>query len=383
MGIPASPIGTTHPSFGVQSHSGSYHDCSMDPAGEAMVSKKRSRHAKGIRRYLGLSWAVMQLTYTRSTSSSRGLLDEIGLSLEQLCPDGKPQLQHASSLYRLSQRLAGVPEGTEQSMRDAVLKFFAHSSGGRHLRLPGGSVISYVRVLKGGNNQIGCYMDLLRTQINASLVRSDGEAFREDLRKSTCIFTFVRDPMSHFISGYNEHQFKLHRSKQKLEGMKRHRFKRGNYLDYDKGSASRFSKFIEHILSPDDFLRMASIDGTVRHSYLMSGVLHEVDQASVLPSLVYGNLSKLATELPDILATSCTLSRTVLPEVPNCGQHLSSEDPHGTYKAARSTLHIGSSMTQSLCILLAIDYACFPQYLPSSICSGILGRPSSRIGYKA
>ena len=170
-----------------------------------------------------------------------------------------------------------------------------------------------------------------------------------------CIYTAIRDPISHFLSGYNEIEWRVKRraSRQKIP------------LTTADLRRKRFQAFVEDLVLgqiPYDY------DTVFKHIQSMSRILvflqnHNATLTGVLPQL-----TNLTSTFPPFLSKTCTnmYPAESMPPLHKGGQHSSSNDPLGTYQAAKDVWKEAGPTARALCLLHAFDYACFPE-LPDGV----------------
>jgi hypothetical protein len=178
-----------------------------------------------------------------------------------------------------------------------------------------------------------------------------------------CVYTAVRDPVSHFLSGYNEVEF---RQLGEYNNKSSTGFPSAPYhhaFPYSEDSPelrkTRFKAFVE------DLLREEKVFGQhwqYRHFYDMSRVLVPLKKHKVELKYIPG-LSNITSVWPRFMSSTCPNfpALDTIPKMPISGQHRSSKDRLGLYKAAKEVWAEGGPISRSICILHAFDYACFPE----------------------
>eukprot|EP00934_Nitzschia_sp_Nitz4_P005672 Nitzschia sp. Nitz4//scaffold22_size323478//252460//253505//NITZ4_000573-RA/size323478-snap-gene-0.566-mRNA-1//-1//CDS//3329543133//5662//frame0 len=207
-----------------------------------------------------------------------------------------------------------------------------------------------------------------------------------------CVVAVVRDPISHFLSGYNEVEFRIEAAS----------ISRGDiamawpFGNQEIGSAQRFQQFIIDLLScPIEnnlpgILDMYPQQLEIQHVFSMSSVLHLLakEQAStnVTRQFFYlPSLHNLTNNLGPFLVQSCpdsfsgeTKQKLLSTKVnTHDGEHESSKDPTGSYTASKQVWKEGGSFSRALCALHVMDYACWrdlPEGVPG-ICLEVYERP--------
>jgi hypothetical protein len=244
--------------------------------------------------------------------------------------------------------------------------------------------IAYIRQFKCATGQLHAYgvEQLART---GGRIRhyAAGQHFRRVLSSATCVLMVVRDPVEHFLSGYNEVETRMVNGSGYAHS--------GEMLPLPfaqrlVGSPERFADFfidlltigVDHHHDPPDWFT----HDLLPHVLPLTGALHEVREAQRLrkttPSrgkLVVVPLSEVELEVPRQLRQKCAVPRA--PPMQQAGQRPSSRDPTGAYAAARKVWNKGGDIAKALCALHAFDYACFAHLLPPPpACHEVFGDPT-------
>jgi hypothetical protein len=209
-----------------------------------------------------------------------------------------------------------------------------------------------------------------------------------------CLFTVMRDPISHFLSGYNEIEFRLKTETSVYRKFNcRRKGRRSSSkqclsftdIGFDSQSKTakdrelretRFSEFVKNLLEGMD---NHAIEPDQRdffsHVYPLTRGLHSLQRFDVLPPADVGfdqwilpSVSNLKDTLPDFLAKRCpdfaanyqrSTGKRGLPDLEIAAVHKSASDPFGTYDAAKTVWKEGGVVARTLCYLHAMDYGCF------------------------
>ncbi|KAJ8608923.1 hypothetical protein CTAYLR_005289 [Chrysophaeum taylorii] len=166
-------------------------------------------------------------------------------------------------------------------------------------------------------------------------------------------WTFVREPLSHYISGYGEYMYReyVHRDNyvnadQKFEEI------RAKVRDKDQPLA-----YVLNQISGPHWLFEHSVNA--KHMSLMSGVARERDGE---PPLQYvGHLSNADEEWTELFEIA-DVTESVLENLrlnKELGPHMSSLDQIGARGELRQILLTNSTIRRGLCRLLERDYVCF------------------------
>ena len=317
---------------------------------------------------------------------------------EALCGEGAPNLHMAPMLFKLArdevfftdQATDYAPTRPLESMNTTELErsieekrvtptakyFFGGNWGisvlnGNYTRKDSGDFslfkTRYVRMWKGGNNQIRALEEDLAEELGITDYESEmhmKEAhFETQDGVEPCIYTAVRDPISHFMSGYNEIEFRTFRTHTWPEA----RYHFDHPLDKNDHNATkdRFRGFVEDLLVEDGSFLVNSV---YSHPFAMSRVLVSLGQEGYRLHGYLPDLTDLSNRWPQFLVDTCPglppLEAFPKPKVE--GQHKSSSDPLGTYAASKEVWADGGPTARAMCLLSAPDYACYED-LPDGI----------------
>ena len=328
----------------------------------------------------------------------------------KLCPAGIPEHSLGPKLFELGR----AEYGTNLLITKNVKKIYNGFYHNYNVLIQDGNhpetSLMYIPVWKAGNNQIRSYLQshfnqkpIAEKELEFNSTRKDGlilndksakysytepkNAVRYQHRKhKPCIFTVIRDPISHFLSGYNEVEFRLSTEKifervQEIDppSYTKIPFGKGNLLleedHLEMLAGIRFEAFVRDLLVGDP--GMVTAHYIVRHVYPMSMILKPLQQKGLLPTnrwehWILSSTDNLTETLPRFLAQRCpsfaenypwaqnaTKTSSGLPPMESTGQHTSSNDPLGAYKAAKDVWKKGGKAARALCHIHAFDYACF------------------------
>mmetsp|Transcript_24452 Transcript_24452/g.50755 ORF Transcript_24452/g.50755 Transcript_24452/m.50755 type:complete len:413 (-) Transcript_24452:11-1249(-) len=188
-----------------------------------------------------------------------------------------------------------------------------------------------------------------------------------------CIVSVVRDPISHFLSGYNEYEVRLNTKKTEQlrsnEGLVAHPL---SFERFTFGEERRFEQFIVDLLtSPSDIFQY-----DLAHVYSMTGILNAIfDNYNRGLDGYLPLMNDLEYNYPAFLNETCP---HVLPEsafIPwkkdERFYHASEADEMGFRSAAEAVWKRGGRESRALCIIHAIDYACFEKLQIEDFCKKI------------
>lgn len=226
----------------------------------------------------------------------------------------------------------------------------------------------FVPIWKCANNQIRFY---LQQQCNLTYVPQAGN------NQSHCVLTVVRDPISHFLSGYNEIEFRY------LTNFSNQDWTRKvpilPYMSKEVGSLQRVSHFLRDFLG-DPSAKMSH--WIFSHIYSMSRVLPQLQQSGMQLTAYLPTLDNLTYAWPAFMVNSCpnAVPATLrnMPMIMSLGEHESSVDPTGSYQAAKRVWDDQGLEAMALCVIHAMDYACWRD-LPGGVpplCHHIYSDPS-------
>ena len=200
--------------------------------------------------------------------------------------------------------------------------------------------------------------------------------------QSACIVAVVRDPVSHFLSGYNEYEHRL--NNEVGTNTKEQRRWSGNPVNFERfsfGTKGRFEQFVVDFLNGPNQNKVFDYWNNLYHMFSMTGMLtrlyqiHRRKLTGYLPSV-----NDLETNYPSFLNETCP---GVLPESAyepwkkeDRVFHESEADELGFRSATNAVWESGGRTARALCFIHAIDYACFDKIPVPDICIEVyLGEP--------
>ena len=274
---------------------------------------------------------------------------------------------NTEAYLRAWERAGGLPLDSLERLTAAQREWFNFSPGGLALSM-GGRCLVYARIWKGANNAIR--ESLLRAVTNALLRTAaaprgprfdhreahfgvlQGSRLQIELglrasklcRFGSLEFTFVREPLSHFMSGFGEYAYRDVRFKEASRA----------FLHRNLTSADA-EEVLTRILSG----RPPAASG--RHMYAMAGLIANGWQLSHLGWLENASMHwkeiMRASQIPALARLPLGLEADTLGRVYTA--HESSSDPQGAKKAMRQILLQRPDLRYRLCALLALDYECY------------------------
>jgi len=246
-------------------------------------------------------------------------------------------------------------------------------------------VTVYVKIWKCGNNQIG-WMEkkLLKHYSNGTYIMMelpqvlghylpslyDHNSNINNNMPPPCIYTAVRDPISHFLSGYNEVEVRqLGEYNEKIPPNDTKSAPYHMFVPYSSEShelrKKRFRAFVEDLLLEEPVF---ASDYVYSHFFSMSRVLVTLAKYNAQLTGYIPELGNITWAWPEFMSTTCRNfpKRDKIPTMTTQGQHKSSQDRLGLYRAAKEVWGEVGPISRALCLLHAFDYACYRD-LPDGI----------------
>lgn len=251
-------------------------------------------------------------------------------------------------------------------MKDVVPRFYGGCYGCKSSKYLGAV---YVRIRKGGNNAVIGNMNLNQPVLQSEKHAVGCGCLQSAQKNNLTSFTFVRNPIEHLLSGYNEAEYRnlnctAHKGILTL-------------CDHQLGTPERFKAFIVDIVEGNVFLASKTVVNHISHAFPMSVVLNHIRPTYIyelrqIHKLWVGILRMLIkkSKLPE--AEKQSLLPKIQPFVPALGQHATSHDPHGTYKAAKLAILTDRPLLRAICCMYFVDYLAFGYRFPDT-CTQDLG----------
>lgn len=259
--------------------------------------------------------------------------------------------ESASAAVNRARRELGLPAKKKLTFTTHEIFKYKPSTGCFILAGPT-TCYEYRTVLKGGNDAIRASVELWVKQANNSSYVFDVNSCRNENEraeelcpgKNIVSFSFVREPVSHFVSGYGEYVYRTYLKHDIV------------VPDYDLPEV-----FVQNQFNIEErHLNWKNL----RHVSLMSTVLRPFREPrrnggmQNSPLTHIGHLSRAGDDWVNIFHPldkfdpPLLLSKTV-------GQHVSSNDPHGLKTRLNHVLATNHSLRRALCYFLERDYFCF------------------------
>eukprot|EP00934_Nitzschia_sp_Nitz4_P000718 Nitzschia sp. Nitz4//scaffold322_size40381//15710//16867//NITZ4_007560-RA/size40381-processed-gene-0.21-mRNA-1//-1//CDS//3329547827//718//frame0 len=320
----------------------------------------------------------------KGRSSSQPLYDQgdNGTWLEvkhSLCPAGIPDTSFGERLFELAgyilrNRTAVSPDPV---MIEHFYQGFFDDKESMSIYVDDQKAFAYVRIFKCGNNFIRAWTEkwynhhstpsnataFFKMGVRANVAVDQLSRYREDQSRSPpCIVTAVRDPISHFLSAYNEIEWRTSTGIYHSESKDR-----PAYLDIpvgtDEDRKARFTEFVYEVISGNwkQFQPFGRL-----HFTSMSRVLAALNERGLSLTAYLPSVENLRVEWPAFVEQTCPGMGQQLVKDQHLGSHESSEDELGFYKAAKSVWEESGDAAKALCVVHAMDYACWDE-LPGGI----------------
>ncbi|CAJ1959729.1 unnamed protein product [Cylindrotheca closterium] len=211
--------------------------------------------------------------------------------------------------------------------------------------------------------------------------KSQSKSKNKHYKLYDCIVAAIRDPISHFLSGYNEIEWRIN---EELKNPRESIAKEWPFGSLIPGSMERFDQFVADLVTCPIGKNLPGIvdkhprNLEIEHVYSMSAILRLLDKDTYIPKsrVNFHYLPTLAnlneTWAPFVLS-SCPRAfsnetRTKLLTTPMRPErwHESTKDQLGTYKVAKAAMKKEGPTAKALCALHLMDYACW-QDLPDGV----------------
>ena len=288
-----------------------------------------------------------------------------------LCPEMVPNVSSTDILFTLARDEVGLRQwnGTEKSIQDFYVDS-ARLTTGFVYRSPENKSFVYMSIWKAAHEAIVAWGEQTIKPLSGFYQVPQKPALRKFIVDSTdpCIVTMVRDPVSHFLSGYNEIETRIKQAEYKQHDRMKTAPK-ALFHRYHYGTKARFEQFVADILSQPYSLGWNEFDLVEPlHFYSMSGALHLLSTFGAKMTAYLPTMENFLVEWPKFAFNTCpeALPGNVTAPFNASSSHLSSKDPFKIYEAAKNVWNEGGPTARAICVLQAIDYACW-ENLPDGI----------------
>jgi hypothetical protein len=332
--------------------------------------------------------------------------EQWGRIKQKSCPNHAPNpsiwpILFEQARIELGFDLETIPNKTQDI--EFVKKFFTFSAGGvGYTSLDTEHHMVYLKVWKGANDHIRKNIEkrarkkenLWNCDVKFIDLMHNGEPNLNELwspipllrRNQTCVVTAVRDPLEHFLSAYNEIEFRSTESFRRQHGVKKNINGKSYYERYKNGTDARFERYVSDYIwgaaSSDVYPSLPF--SNIFHSFSQTGVLwHLKEQVDLLnvnaPRLTayLPSISNVSAAFPNLVATNCPEFEEEFntPFTKPFG-HASSLDEFGFYAAAKRVWSKQDATSRALCALHLMDYACFDLIPIPDLCQDVFSDAS-------
>jgi len=312
-----------------------------------------------------------------------------------LCPNMVPTTSLGYTLFDLARSEAGLKRwnGTNDEEGEKLFsQFFKRYHGAFFYVSPDKQPTVYMDIWKCAHQQ-------MRGWANETLSKLDGEFSviktvknvtfslkslkKQKLLDQACIVTAIRDPVSHFLSGYNEIEFRNKREPDRLDYAPGLLFPR-----YQDGTHQRFEQFVADFLTGPNHGDWTQVfhREELDHLSSMSALLYGLAQSGAKMTSYLPSLNNLQEVWPQYIQKTCPgLPKSIVGPMHLVPQHESKKDEHGFYEASKRVWAEAGPTARALCALHAIDYACWEE-LPDGVplvCQDVYSSPSFIEGIRA
>jgi hypothetical protein len=296
-------------------------------------------------------------------------------SIQQaLCPAGKPDPSWGPTLFALARTQLGLTTEdfaaakqkqhtfkTPHPDLELTYRFFhgSYQNATVFINPKTNKEVAYIPIWKDANTAIRHWMADNFEPDGVLEYPSMDALFAETASTPECVVTAVRDPISHFLSAYNEVEFRRHNLKEDKVVP--------SYYSLPHTSAEnrkgRFSRFVTDMVLEDS---KGYHDSVFSHTFSQSRILVDMDRVGGHLTAYLPSLANLATKFPKFVKSTCGLKQKVTVMDEEKMHHKSSDDEEGFYQAAKDVWTNEGSVARALCALHAMDYACWTD-LPAGV----------------
>jgi hypothetical protein len=316
-------------------------------------------------------------------TTSNELFDKHWTEIQEvLCPAEVPNTALGPTLFAMAGAELGISSERINSLKQQqfdsqdptstktlTYQFYHGRFANAAIYINGNHTIAYIPIWKAANNAIRQWMKTLGTLQYVRPERLFGASLND--MKPSCVVTAVRDPISHFLSGYNEIEYRK-------DSISNNTLLPSYYnmpFDSQDQRQDRFAQFVRDIVEGES---RALLHLPFSHVFSMSRVLEALSRNGGVWSGYLPSIANLSTEFPTFFKNTCKLEEDLPAMKDTRWQHKSSHDPEGFYQSAKTVWAEGGEVARALCMLHAMDYACWknlPDGIPK-ICKDIYSSPA-------
>lgn len=225
----------------------------------------------------------------------------------------------------------------DPEQKDVARRFYTQC-GLKNLAVMNGNSV-YVRIPKNGNNNIRCNLEGFPGEAEDLKCLHQHEGLKL-VGSGVKVWTFVREPISRFVSGYTEVEFR-NQNTEKIQKRFKHAL----------GTKERFREYV-----------VSMLEGRRVHA-----IFHTYSQSWIGTEFPVLNAGKIENMEEDWDSLQVWLGvRAPKPFDKACSTHPTSRDPLGTTAAAHQALHEDPALLNALCALLLPDFLNFHYELPTA-----------------
>ena len=352
------------------------------------------------------------VAYTKSTNVGESTKNETlseerwDLIKQMSCPKQVPNPSIWPTLFTQARIELGfdmdtIPNTTKDI--DFVNAFFSFCNGGvGYTSLDGEHHLVFLKIWKSANDQIRKNIDLVARNksnlwefdLGMNVIRGQRNRDYNEIWSSIplskwnqpCVVTAVRDPVEHFLSAYNEIEFRSTDSWRRAHRVDNYDKSQRYHEQYENGTDARFEHYVsDFIFGASSTKLFPSIPpANIYHAFSQTGALWRLEQQKPLieanaPQLVayLPSISNISAAFPNLVATNCPgfeleFGRPFKKQF----DHPSQKDEQGFYAAAKRVWSKQGATSRALCALHLMDYACFDLIPVPKLCQDVFSDES-------
>ena len=289
---------------------------------------------------------------------------------KKLCPNMVPRVELTGALFSLARDEMGLRQWKFPNVQ-SLDTFYRNSPGpGFSYTSPKGKTLIYMNTWKAAHEAILLWAKRNVRPLEGDFhYKFDAMQILNDSTIDPCIVTMIRDPVSHFLSGYNEIDTRIMESEYNQTHSRMATAPKALFHRFNYGTKQRFEQFVADILSVPDTLGWTDYHKIEPlHLYSMSATLHLLDKCGARMTTFLPSMNNFLKKWPKFVYNSCPgiLPENITAPFHTHSSHESSKDLYGIYKAAKDVWYEGGPTARAICVLHAMDYACWED-LPDGI----------------